>query len=506
MMRVAPPLLCAGLLSGCMLGAPFAKPALPRPDHWRTPLAHAGDFDGSDWWQQFGDPQLLDLLDQSLQRNADLHIALDRVAMAQDALRKIRSHRSPSVELNGSPTDPITTQVAAFNSGSRADIDSHLFEVAIDASYELDFWGRIANAGLAAKAEREASIYDAGSIQIALMCSVARAYFELRRLDAQLPLARQRVALADERVHLLQLRLDAGLSGAAPRDDARLAQQDDAQRLQNLVDQRALAQQALALLLGRFAEDFDMAPQSGTVTAPQPPEGLPSTLLERRPDVRAAEQHLAAAQAGIAVSQAENFPRISLTARFGIVTGAVSHLLSPGSTVFGIGPDISMPIFDAGRREADIDDARRRYDVALVEYGKSARAAFADVERALIGYQAAQRELRDIDSTWALQNAETARIAAQIDAGRVSRVEWLDSRSKALDSEMTRELALEARLDALLELFQALGGGWDSKQLPMLADNGHDDDFGAPLQPLQPRHPPDAHDHPEEAIDGPHPH
>lgn len=456
------------MLGACSLEPAYQRPAVAVPDAWREALAAAATAPAQrQWWQGFGDPQLLQLLDVAQHNSPDLQIAIDHFMAAHDELQIADARRYPVLGFNGAPTDPITTQLRVGNSG-RLDVDSNIFELSLDASYEFDFWGRIRNSIVAADAQYQASRADAGTVWIGLQAAVAKTYVELRALDEQIGIVDARQQIEQEKLRLAELRLQAGRTGMQPVDEARralAAAQLGAQRLQRA---RALGVATLALLLGQSPEQFELAPATlrASLHLQAPPEGLPASLLQRRPDVAAAEQRLRAAHAEVAVDHAALLPQVALTGKAGFVTGAVRGMADVGSTVLGIGPEIAWPLFDHGARKAQLDASRWQQDASLNDYRKTVLAAFADVEHALLDYQGAVQAAQHCAEDGQLLASELQREDAALAAGQISKLDQLSAREQLLDNALASVQAYRVQLDSLIALYQALGGGWSDADLP----------------------------------------
>jgi multidrug efflux system outer membrane protein len=456
------PLMLAATLAGCLSNPAFERLQLPLPDVWHAPLPssaeHAELRASDDWWAGFGDPELQRLLQQALQNNPDLRIAVDHMLAAGAGIRVVRAAEFPSLSFNAGPTDPVILQLAGQNPHSHAD-DSH-YEVGLNATYEIDFWGRVSNSLKAAHAEFVASAYDVDTARIALLSDVARAYFDLREADEMLGLAIEKAGLADQRAQLLTLQLQAGRISAASVADAQLAAQEPKAAIADLQGQRALALLQLQALLGDSAESLQIASStlSADLKAPVPAPGLPSSLLERRADIRAAESHLMAAEAQVAVARAERFPQVQLTGELGFLSAAVVHILGAGSALVGIGPGIALPIFDGGRGAAEFELREHQYDAALAEYQKTVIGAFGDVEKALLGYQAAVEAKARWSSADALIAAQIQRLQLSLAAGHASRLQLIALQQQAIEIQLSSLLAQRQHLDSMVLLYQALGG------------------------------------------------
>ena len=467
----------AGLLAGCLNHPPYERPQIAVPGNWSAGSAPAAvsarEATGPEgWWGDFGDPRLGELLAQALSGNADLEVAADRVLLARDALKSERAQRYPTLAIGAAPPDPIATEAVAVNSGNRVNVNPSLFALSIDASYEIDFWGRVSNSIESAKLEYQASVFDAGTVAIGLRSEVARTYFDIRELDEEISLAQRRAALASERLRLQRLRQAAGRIAEAEVGEAAVAERGAREQVEALRLSRRATVDALAVLVGVEPESLtiSVAPLRTTVAAPPPQEGLPSVLLTRRPDIRAAEARLAAAHAQIEVARAQMFPQVALTARYGYVAEAVRGLVVQGGTVGGIGPAVNYSIFDGGRLAAQSDASRRRYDVLLAEYRKSIYTALADVEKSLIGYEQSVRD----EARWAdarsRQDVNLHHVEQSRAAGRTSRIEILAAQDQALDLELGAVRSYRQHLDCLLALYQALGGGWEPGELVLPQD------------------------------------
>jgi NodT family efflux transporter outer membrane factor (OMF) lipoprotein len=452
--------------AGCTIEPAYQRPPVALPMHWDAATASNTAMPTTEiWWRGFGDPQLVLLLQHAVDHNPDLAIAVDRVMEAQDMITVAHAAKLPVIGFTGLPTDPVSTQLRTTASG-RLDVDSNIFELAFNASYELDFWGKLRAQENAAHSDYRASVSDAGTVQIGLLSSVARGYFELRAIDETLQIDQRRLDIAQQRLKLTQLRLTAGRIGSTPVAEAQLAISDIEARMSSERRERTLNLSTLAVLTGDMPETLklDAAPLRGTVQLQPIPVGLPSSLLSRRPDLLAAEAHLQTAHSQITVAHAALLPEVALTAKAGFVSGATRNLAKAGSTVFGIGPDVSLPIFDGGRLKAELDASRWRNDAAMIEYRKAILGALAEVEHALLDYQGAVESVqRNADDT-AVQQKQAHQIDAEIEAGRSTRFDALAAQERLLDRDVAALLAYQQQLASLVAMYQALGGGWNPDQ------------------------------------------
>lgn len=450
-------LLVAALLSGCATTLLAPPPPLPSPTGWQAERAgQVAQVGEADFWTGFNSPDLLKLLQQAAAGNLDLLIAKQRLRMTRDAEQEASAMQQPVLRFDVGPVD--TTAVAVRDRSQR---NPTIYRLGLNASYELDFWGRVSGQVNSAKAETAAAVYDIETAHSLLMSEVARHFFDLGASDAHLGLLQRRIALGDERIKLETARQAAGridqqaVTTAQAAREALQAQQRDWQQ------QRQRSQWQLALLCGQLPESFSVGAQDlNDLMPPTVPAGLPSALLQRRPDVRAAAARLQAAQARIGVARAEQFPQFRLTAELGVGTDLLHRALSGSVGLFGIGPELTLPLYDGGARAAQLDAKQREAEIVLLEYRKAGLAAFADVEQALQAREAATAQQLSLSSLLARQQTESTRLAAQILAGRKSRLDALAADDAQLESTQRVADNTRAQLDAALALHAALGGDW----------------------------------------------
>ena len=455
-------LLASATLGGCATNPVPILPAPPVPLAWDTASDASTEISAAEFWRGFGSAPLQDLLQQAATANPDLLIAVNHLLIARAAEQAASAQRRPSVSLDAGPVDTTAT---AVNRSKRRDLA--VYKLALHASYELDFWGRIDSLVASARAATEAVNFDLASARISIANQVAQHYFDIAEADEISSVLQQGLALADERLRLETARQSAGRMVGDAVIAAQIATDDRRAQVDQLRQQRRLHELQLALLLGRLPEQFhvEIAPLRQQVRLPPVPSSLTSQLLQRRPDVRAAEARLNAALANIGVVRAEQFPQLRLTAELGIATDVLRKALSGGVGLFGFGPELSLPIVDGGLRSAHLDASRREADIAWLDYRKAALAAFSDVETALLARQAALAQHDRSTAGGVQRQQQILRIKAQIDAGRKSRVDAIDAEQLGLDAELVSIHHYRAQLDSLLALFAALGGGWNTDTL-----------------------------------------
>jgi outer membrane protein, multidrug efflux system len=417
------------------------------------------------WWEVFNDRQLNHLEALALQSNQDLKAAFARVNQARATARVARAELMPSLNLAPAYDRQrySPNQVPSFGP-----ITANTFAVPLDLSYEIDLWGRVRRGFESARAEAQASLADFYNGLLSLQAEVAQNYFTLRGLDAERSIVDATVGLRQEQVRLVRSRFEGGVGNeldvARAETELATAQADAAA----LARQRAQLENALAILVGSNPSTFRLPALTNANWNPRPPTvpaGLPSELLERRPDVAQAERQLAAANARIGVAKASFFPVVSLTASGGYLSGDAQSLFNWDSRVWSLGPSISLPIFAGGRLHANYRRARAAFDESVALYRQQVLVAFGDVEDSL----AAIRYLAD-QAAAQRRAVSTARRAADLSADRyrsgiVSYLDVVDADREALAAERASAQLASQRLIAAVQLIKALGGGWQEPQL-----------------------------------------
>lgn len=449
------------LVAACATTEPYERPAVELPAAWKESAPRYAE-DGR-WWRIYGDPQLDALVEEAQARNADLVIAAARVDEARALVGEAESGFYPGVDANGSASrQQISGRTATVPPGAPREFST--YRGTLNLSYELDLFGRLRAGTQAARAELEASEAARDGVRLALAAQVAKSYFSLRALDAQIDLTRQTLALRESSIGLQRRRFNAGL--LSEFEFRQLEAEAAAARAQLPPLERAREQEeaALAVLLGRSPSRIlaDSSARKGLAEeapeAPVLPAGMPSELLLRRPDLIEAERRLAAANARVAVARAEMFPSIGLTAALGSESAALSNLFGSGAGLWSIGLGLTQPIFAGGRLEARTDAARARERALVAQYQKTIQTAFSEVRTALSA-QTRSRESFEAESARASALADTLRLARlRYDNGIASQLDVLDAERGLLAARSSRIDALRAYRSAIADLFRALGG------------------------------------------------
>jgi multidrug efflux system outer membrane protein len=417
------------------------------------------------WWEIFADEALNDLEARATSQNQNLKAAVARLGQARATARVARGELLPSAALAPSWTRQrfSPNQVPSFGN-----MTANSFSVPLDFSYELDLWGRVRRSFESARAEAQASLADYYNVLLTLQSDVAQNYFGLRALDAEIATVSGTVDLRKEQVQLVRSRFEGGIGNELDIARAETELATTQAELASLAQRRTELENGLAILVGANPAVFAVPAQTANPWNPIPPEipaGLPSQLLERRPDVSEAERLLASANARIGVAKAAFFPVINLTASGGYLSGELDNLFNWSSRVWSIGPSVSLPIFAGGRNRANLRRSEAAFEEAVARYRQQVLVAFADVENSLAG----NRHLAE-QSAAQLRAVAQSRRAAQLAtqryrSGIVSYVEVIDANRDALQAERAAAQLAGQRLINTVQLVKALGGGWTREQL-----------------------------------------
>ncbi|HYJ17809.1 MAG TPA: efflux transporter outer membrane subunit [Burkholderiales bacterium] len=463
--------LMAAALAGCMtVGPDYKRPQSDMPEQW--PGATTAEPVSATWWKTYNDPVLDTLVDEALLQNLDLRQAIARVAEARAGLGIARADQYPGVTANASAARNRASQNNVIGIPPGIDPEFSSYRATLNAAYEIDFWGKYRRATEAARAELLGSQFNRDAVRLTLVTDVARSYFSLRALDAQVEVTKRTISSRLASTALTRKRFEAGV---ASEFDLRQSEAESAQAqalLPTIESQLALQETALAVLTGRSPRDIVTKPvDRGTaidaLIAPPPvPSGLPSDVLERRPDIRAAEQSLVAANARIGQAKAAYYPSISLTGLFGVESNSLGELFNGPSRVWQFSASAAQTVFDAGRTESQVAVAQAREQQVLTQYQSSIQRAFKDALDALV----VQRKAREsLDAETARRDALKSTLdLAQLryDNGISSLLEVLIAERALLDAELNRVEAQRAQLSATADLFKALGGGWQPEAAP----------------------------------------
>ena len=455
-------------LAGCDLGPDYHRPALDIPPAYRASAATAATaWPSADWWRGFRSPDLNSLIAQARRENFDLLAAIARVQQADAQVRIAGAALLPTLGASGSAS---WVQESNANYGrtvraSSNNIDVHDYSAGLNASYTLDFWGKTLASRQAAVASAMFSRFDQQTVALTVVTSVASTWFNALGFADQLAVARQDLADSEQTLAVIRGRMEAGTASALDVAQQELLVAGVRATLPNLRSEMEQQIIGLGILVGRPPEAVTVRP--GTLTTlllPNVAPGLPSALLERRPDVASAEAQLIAANFDVKVARAAFFPQIQLTGSAGFENAALGVLFGPGAFLTTAAAALTQPIFDGGTLRGQLEQVKGRQAELLADYRKAVVQAFTDVDIALTTwrYTTEQEALQRVAVDTARRAADIAR--AQMEAGTADVTTVLTAETTFYSAEDTLVQVRLARVQALLSLYKALGGGW--KQPP----------------------------------------
>jgi multidrug efflux system outer membrane protein len=446
-------LICAAAVCiGCMVGPDYKRPDVPAPPQFRAGEAQPSQASLGDakWFEVFQDQTLRDLIQEALHANYDIRIAAQRVLASEGQLTATRSGLFPQLRAPGTLS----------RNGLRAPIQSAA-GAGYGSSWELDLFGKLRRAFEAARADLLSLEENRNAVMQSLVAQVASAYFDLREYDAELEFVRESIKTRQESVTLVSARVQGGVASKLELDQANTlvaSAQANARLLEKAQEQ---TENLINFLVGK--EPGPVERGKSLVDQPQPPEvpaGLPSALLERRPDIRSAEQQLVAANARVGVAKAAFFPSINLTGLGGVGATDLLGIANRSGPVYSMAGVVDLPIFDAGRRIGNYQTAKAFREELLINYQKVIFGAFRDVSDALIGYHKS-KEYNSSVQFLAETLRDQSRLANERYVGGVSSyLEVLDTERQRLSAEQQLAQAQRDVLTSVVRLYQALGGGW----------------------------------------------
>ena len=450
-------------VAGCMLGPNYQRPSIDTPASWRFEEKEVRDFANTAWWEQFNDPVLNELVTTALQENKDLRIATARIEEFFGRYFSTRGNQFPLAGGSASASRQRWTEQNSIQPMDGQDNPFNFYEAFLGASWELDFWGKFRRASEAARAELLATEESRRAVVLTLVSAVAAAYVDLQALDKQLEITLKTVQTRKETQDLFQLRFDKGIRSEV---DLSQAQSEYADALARIPDiERAIGQteNALSVLLGRNPGSIPRGLSIDELILPAVPAGMPSELLERRPDIRQAEQLLIAANANIGVAKALYFPTISLTGDFGLESTSLSNLFTSAARTWTYGIPVSIPIFTAGRIGGAVKAAEATQQQALYSYQQVILNAFREMEDALIDHSRSGQRLDALNlQLKALRNyARLARL--RFDEGYTSYLEVLDAERSLFNVELSHTASQNTLFRSLIDIYKSMGGGWVDK-------------------------------------------
>ena len=457
-------------LGACSMTPAYETPALKTPapaaykalEGWKT-ATPSDHLDRGDWWTLLGDPQLNALAERVKVDNQTIARAEAAYRQARALVREQRASLFPTIDLSGSATKSGGggTRTTTSAGGATSAGDTQRYQVGIGASWEPDVWGRIRAGVSGAKFSAEASAADLAAAQLSAQGELATSYLGLRRADAEIAMVQ---ATVDGYQRSLQITTNRYNAAIAPKSDVLQAQTQLANAqstLEGLVQTRATFENAVAVLVGEPASSFRIAPVSDwKPVVPEIPIGVPSTLLERRPDVAAAERRVAAANTDIGVARAAFFPTFSLSANGNSTSSVLGDLFTTSANTWSLGLSAAQTLFDAGARRARVAQSRAAYDATAADYRQTALTAFEDVENQLAAARALERQYAlQLTASQAADQTEQM-LLNQYKAGQVAYTDVVSAQATALSARRTLVQTAVSRQTTAVALVQALGGGW----------------------------------------------
>jgi NodT family efflux transporter outer membrane factor (OMF) lipoprotein len=460
----------AAALSGCSLAPAYHAPATPTAPAYRDMgpwvAAQPSDQQPRDpWYRRYADPELDALQTRLLANNADLAAALAHYQQAQAFAMQARSDLFPQISLGGTGTRQRESDHAPPLRNFAAPADYNAYTVGAQASYEVDLWGRVRNSVEAGRDNALASAADLASAQLSLQAQLADSYMQLRGFDQQIELLQQTIQAYERALKLTQTLHGGGIVSGLDVSRAQTQLSDARSQWSQTVAQRALMQDAIAVLVGENAATFSLPAHTDAIAVPVVPLDVPSTLLQRRPDVAAAERRVAAANAGIGVARAAWFPSLTLNAQGGYQSTGWANLLTAGNRIWALGPSLAFELFDGGYRKATINAAKAKTDEAGATYRGVVLTAFQQVQDnlALLDHLGTASNDQK-DAADAAQHALDLSMS-QYKQGAVSYLDVVQAQTTALQEKRGLLQLDTQRLRASVQLIRALGGGWPVEQL-----------------------------------------
>jgi len=449
-------LLLAVPLSACMVGPDYRRPEVEVPAAWRLGPTEASEISNIAWWDQFQDPVLSELVRTALANNKDLEIATANVDQAFAQYGIARSAQFPQVTGGAS----VARERSSANAPSPGGRTVNDYAVNLSASFELDIWGKLRRATESARASLLASEQGKRTVVLTVVATVASGYIQLRALDRQLEIAQYTSRSLGEAARLQRVRFE---EGAVPQSDYLQAEsqyRDAVARVPELEREIAQQENFISVLLGRNPGSVARGRVIDTLLFPAVPDGLPASLLERRPDIRQAEQSLIAANANIGVARAAYFPDISLTALLGLESAQLSDLFKGPSRAWSFGAGVLQPIFNAGRIRGQVAQAEALQRQALHTYEKSIISAFQDVENALIDRtkfgQVREEQAKNVEALRRFRDLADLRYRE----GATIYLEVANAEQSLFNAELAYVTTQAQLFQSYANLYKAMGGGW----------------------------------------------
>ena len=471
-------LLLAGVLSGCTLGPDYQRPELAAPaqfkqvEGWKA-AAPADVLERGNWWALYGDAELDALVERLHVSNQNLVAAEAQYRQARALVRGARASFYPTLSGSAGVTragqgggdSTIRTADGVTVSGSGTSSISKSYDLSLNAAWELDIWGKLRRGLEASRADFEASAADLAAVRLSLQSELVQNYLQLRILDEQKRLLDATVAAYERSLRLTENQYRAGI---VPKSDVSQATSQLKSTQAQAIDlewQRAQLEHAIAVLVGVSPAELSIAPRDDLPALPEVPVALPSQLLERRPDVAAAERRVMAANAQIGVAEAAWFPDLTISASGGYRGSSFADWIEVPNRFWSLGPQLALSLFDGGARRAELERSEAAYDQTVAQYRQAVLDSFREVEDYLVQLRVLEQESGVQQEALDAARESLRLIENQYRAGTVDFNSVVNVQATALNNERTNLTLLGSRLTASVQLIAALGGGWDLEQL-----------------------------------------
>ena len=471
--RFAPAIVAAMLmpLSACMVVGPdYVRPTVITPDAykeidgWRVAQPKDDLIRGA-WWEIFGDPQLNALVAQVSVSNQNLAVAEAQYREARALVQEARASYYPTATIGfGANRSSSSTTTGSGPASPRVTVSN--YSLPLDVSWEIDVWGQIRRTVESNQANAQASAANLENARLSFQAALAQDYFQLRELDAQKQLLSATVTAFEKSLDLTKDLFAQGVDSEADVLQAETQLKTTQAQLINVGVQRAQLEHAIAVLIGKPASDLSIPATPLAGTPPEIPVGVPSELLERRPDIAASERSVAAANAQIGVAEAAFYPTVTLSASLGLESSSLGKLATAASRFWSVGASVSETVFDGGLRRAQTDFARAAYDATVATYRQTTLTAFQGVEDNLAALRILEEEAGVQNEAVKAAEKSVVLTMDQYKAGTVSYLNVVTAQTIALTNETTAAQILGQRMTAAVLLVQALGGGWNISDLP----------------------------------------
>jgi multidrug efflux system outer membrane protein len=449
------------ILGGCMLGKDYQRPTVDTPQKWRFEEKDAKALANTAWWSQFQDPALNELIQTALKENKDIRIATARVEEYMGKLGVTRADLFPQVGLG-----PVNagrqrlTEVGPTGWNAAIPPTSYSYQASLNATWELDIWGKLRRATEGARADLLSTDEARRAVIMTLVTSVANGYINLLNYDQQLVIAKETLKSRKDSLDIFEKRYQGGVISELELNQSRSEYEDARAVIPQLEKNIAQQENAINLLLGRNPGPIPRGKTLDELVLPTVPEGLPSDLLDRRPDIRQAEQDLVAANARIAVAKALYFPTISLTGLFGFASADLTDLATGPAKTWNYAASLTAPIFTAGKIKGQVKQAEAIQQQALAKYLQTVQTAFREVEDSLVDQRKSRERLAvQGDQVKALKN--TRRLAGlRYDNGYSSYLEVLDAERSLFNGQLSQVQTKGSLFQSLVNVYKSMGGGW----------------------------------------------